>query len=141
MKQYFWTLLTIIISFLAPIQGLLLLMMGFVLFDTITGVYSSVKLKGKESFRSGILFNIVPKLFMYLSTIVLAYGIDLLIINEIFGMKYILAKILSIIFIYTEIKSIDENSMKLGNRSFWTVLKEIIRRLTNIKKDINKLKE
>lgn len=141
MKQYFWTLLTIIISFLAPIQGLLLLMMGFVLFDTITGVYTSVKLKGKESFRSGILFNIVPKLFMYLSTIILAYGVDLLIINEIFGMKYILAKILSIIFIYTEIKSIDENSMKLGNRSFWTVLKEIIRRLTNIKKDINKLKE
>jgi hypothetical protein len=116
-------------------------MMGFVLFDTITGVYTSVKLKGKESFRSGILFNIVPKLFMYLSTIILAYGVDLLIINEIFGMKYILAKILSIIFIYTEIKSIDENSMKLGNRSFWTVLKEIIRRLTNIKKDINKLKE
>ena len=141
MKQYFWTLLTIIISFLAPIQGLLLLMMGFVLFDTITGVYTSVKLKGKESFRSGILFNIVPKLFMYLSTIILAYGVDILIINEIFGMKYILAKILSIIFIYTEIKSIDENSMKLGNRSFWTVLKEIIRRLTNIKKDINKLKE
>jgi hypothetical protein len=141
MKQYFWTILTIILSFLAPIQGLLLLMMGFVLFDTITGVYTSVKLKGKESFRSGILFNIVPKLFMYLSTIILAYGIDRLIINEIFGMKYILAKILSIIFIYTEIKSIDENSMKLGNRSFWTVLKEIIRRLTNIKKDINKLKE
>lgn len=141
MKQYVWTLLTIIISFLAPIQGLLLLMIAFVLVDTITGIYTSVKLKGKESFRSGILFNIVPKIFMYLSTIILAYGVDVLIINEIFGMKYILAKILSIIFIYTEIKSIDENSMKLGNRSFWTVLKEIIRRLTNIKKDINKLKE
>jgi len=141
MKQYVWTLLTIIISFLAPIQGLLLLMIAFVFFDTITGIYASVKLKGQESFRSGILFNIVPKIFMYLSTIILAYGVDILIINEIFGMKYILAKILSIIFIYTEIKSIDENSMKLGNRSFWTVLKEIITRLRYLKKDINGLKE
>jgi hypothetical protein len=48
-----------------------------------------------------------------------------------------LAKILTTIFIYTEIKSIDENSMKMGNRSLWTILKEITTKAKYLKKDIN----
>lgn len=112
-------------------------MMAFIIIDTIIGIYASIKLEGKSSFRSGKLFNIVPKLFIYLSTIILAYGMDKLIIEDLFSIKLVLAKILTTIFIYTEIKSIDENSMKMGNRSLWTILKEIVTRAKYLKKDIN----
>lgn len=114
-------------------------MVAFVFIDTITGIYASIKLEGKSSFRSGRLFNIVPKLFIYLSTIILAYGADILIIEGIFAIKFLLAKILTTTFIYTEIKSIDENSIKVGNRSIWTIIKEILSRAKNIKKDINEI--
>jgi phage-related holin len=137
MKNFIITFLTILISFLAPIKGLLLLMLAFVIIDTITGIYSSVKINGKGSFRSGKLFNIAPKLFIYLSAIMLAYGMDKLIVEDLFAIKLVMAKILTTIFIYTEIKSIDENSIKLGNRSIWTILKEIVTRAKYIKKDIN----
>jgi len=137
MKNYLIPFLTILISFLSPIKGLLLLMMAFIIIDTIIGIYASIKLEGKSSFRSGKLFNIVPKLFIYLSTIILAYGMDKLIIEDLFSIKLVLAKILTTIFIYTEIKSIDENSMKMGNRSLWTILKEIVTRAKYLKKDIN----
>jgi hypothetical protein len=137
MRHFFITFLTLLISFLAPIKGLLLLMLAFVIIDTITGIYATIKLEGKSSFRSGKLFNIAPKLFIYLSAIMLAYGMDKLIVEDLFAIKLVMAKILTTIFIYTEIKSIDENSMKLGNRSIWTILKEIVVRSKNIKKDIN----
>jgi hypothetical protein len=43
-------------------------------------------------------------------------------------------------WIYIEIKSLDESSIKLGNKSFWVLLKEI-NKLKDIKKDLNDIIE
>jgi hypothetical protein len=42
--------------------------------------------------------------------------------------------------LYIEIKSIDETSQKLGNKSFYFIIKSIISKAKDLKKDINELK-
>jgi phage-related holin len=102
----------------------------------------NVKLKGWRSFSSTKLFNIVVKTFFYMSTILLAYLIDQHIIEgSIFNVKNIISKTITFVWIYIEIKSIDETSMKLGNKSFWVILKELISKTKDLKKDINDLNE
>jgi hypothetical protein len=44
------------------------------------------------------------------------------------------------LWIYIEIKSLDESSIKLGNKSFWVLLKEMVNKLKD-KKDLNDIIE
>ena len=133
-------ILLIFTTFLTPITPLLVLMIVFVLLDTFFGIYTSIKIDGISSFRSHKLFNIVVKLFFYLTTIVLAFGIDKYIFDgTIFSIKYLLPKGITMLWIYIEIKSLDESNIKLGNKSFWVLLKEFITKLKGIKTDIGKL--
>lgn len=77
-----------------------------------------------------------------MSTILLAYLIDThLLEGKLFDIKNLISKIITFVWIYIEIKSIDETSMKLGNRSFWVILKELISKTKDLKKDINDLQE
>ncbi|MHC0441002.1 phage holin family protein [Flavobacterium sp. 3-210] len=130
----------IITTFLTPIAGLLWLMMLFVLLDTGFGIYASIKLEGLKSFKSHKLFNIVVKLFFYLMTIIMSFLVNKYLLSEtLFGIKFLIPKIVTALWTYIEIKSIDESSMKLGNKSFWVLLKEMIDRLKGIKSDLNEL--
>lgn len=132
----------IITTFLAPIQGLLFLMLLMVMFDTAFGVYVSIKLNGLKSFKSHKFFNVVVKLFFYLSSIIMTFLLNKYIIGiSIFGIEYLLAKIVTSLWCYIEIKSLDESSMKLGNKSFWVLLKEMISKGKELKKDLNELIE
>jgi hypothetical protein len=47
---------------------------------------------------------------------------------------------MTLIWIYIEIKSLDETSMKLGNKSVWVILKEMTGKLKELKKDLNEIK-
>jgi hypothetical protein len=47
------------------------------------------------------------------------------------------AKTMTTLWIYIEIKSLDESSIKLGNKSFWVLLKEMVNKL----KDLNDIIE
>lgn len=133
-------LILIFTTFLTPITPLFILMIVFVMLDTIFGIYTSILIDGVASFRSHKLFNIVVKLFFYLTTIVLAFGIDKYIFDgTIFNIKYLLPKGITMLWIYIEIKSLDESNMKLGNKSFWVLLKEFIDKLKGIKTDIGDL--
>ena len=57
------------------------------------------------------------------------------------GIKLLFAKVMTAFWIYIEIKSLDETSMKMGNRSFWIVFKEFIEKMKGLKKDLNELIE
>jgi hypothetical protein len=128
--------------FITPIKGMLLLVSFAVAFDTLFAIYVSVKLKGISSFKSTKLFNIVVKTFFYMSTIVFSFLIDKYIFEgKILDISYLISKIITFLWLYIEIKSIDETSMKLGNRSLWVILKEIINKVKSLKKDINEIKE
>ncbi len=138
LKYCFFTFLL----FITPIHGLLILISTAVFFDTFFAICMNVKLKGWRSFSSTKLFNIVVKTFFYMSTILLAYLIDQHIIEgSLFNVKNIISKTITFVWIYIEIKSIDETSMKLGNKSFWVILKELIGKTKDLKKDINDLQE
>jgi hypothetical protein len=131
-------IIAIITTFLTPIKGLLLLMILFIIADTALGIYAAIKLKGIKAYKSTKLFNIVVKSFFYLSSIVLFFMIDKYIFDgTLFDVKFFLSKCITMFWIYIEIKSLDETSMKLGNKSFWVLIKEMISKLKGFKKDLN----
>lgn len=133
--------LTAILTLLVPIKGLILIVIGAVLLDTITGVYTSIKLGGRTSFRSGKLFNFIVKIVFYSVAIILGFFIDKYIFGgEILSIPFLLSKSACLISSYIELKSVDENSQKIGNRPILDIIKEMIKGLKKIKKDINEIK-
>ena len=138
LKSCFLTFLV----FVTPINGLIILISFAVILDTIFAIYVSVKQKGWRSFTSTKLFNIVVKTFFYMSTILLAYLIDTHICEgKLLDIQNLISKTITFVWLYIEIKSIDETSQKLGNKSFGILLKELISKSKDLKKDINDLKD
>lgn len=138
LKSCFLTFLVFVI----PINGLIILISFAVILDTIFAIYVSVKQKGWSSFTSTKLFNIVVKTFFYMSTILLAYLIDTHICEgKLLDIQNLISKTITFVWLYIEIKSIDETSQKLGNKSFGILLKELISKSKDLKKDINDLKD
>lgn len=132
----------IIFTFLTPIHGMLLTTGLFVVIDTIFAIYVVVKLGGWSEFRSAKLWNFCPKTFFYLGGVILSFLVDThLVGGPIWGIDLLICKFVCFLFIYIEIKSIDETNQKLGNRSFWIVIKELITKIKDVKTDINDLKK
>ncbi|CAB5208353.1 Bacteriophage holin family [uncultured Caudovirales phage] len=132
-----------LLAFFAPIKGLLLLLIAFVTIDTIMAIYVSIKMRGIKSFRSALLRKgMTAKIFLYLGTVILAYMVDVYVMGGItFGIQYLLSKGLASVWCYGETKSMDENSMKLGNRSFFVILKEFFKKITGYKDEVKKIIE
>lgn len=126
--------------FIAPIKGMLILISLAVVLDTIFAIYVNVKLYGWSVFCSTKLFNVVVKTFFYMSTILLAFLIDKYILNEsLFGVKFLCAKVVTFVWLYIEAKSIDETSVKLGNKPIWQIIKDLLNKTKDLKKDINEI--
>jgi phage-related holin len=126
--------------FLLPIQGLILTMILFISLDTITALYVTIRLKGWKSFQSTKFFNIVVKSFFYLASITLAFTIDNYIFEgSVMGIKLLLAKSMTAVWVFNEIKSCDENSVKLGNKPFFDMIKELLGKMKQLKKDLNEI--
>ena len=139
---FFKTALITFFVFITPIKGMLLLISFAVGFDTLFAIYVSIKQKGISSFKSTKLFNIVVKIFFYMGAILFAFLIDTYIFEKkLLDIHYLISKIVSFIWLYIEIKSIDETSQKLGNKSLWVIFKDLIAKAKDIKNDINEIKE
>jgi hypothetical protein len=128
----------IIGTFLAPISGIIYTLLFFTLLDTVFGIYRVIRMEGIKGLKSTKLFNVVVKLFFYLGATIGMFFIDKFILNgtKIMNIEFILTKAMAVSFIYIEVKSMDETSVKLGNRSIWIVFAEMIRKFKQIKKDI-----
>lgn len=128
----------IIGTFLAPISGIIYTLLFFTLLDTVFGVYRVVRMEGVKGLKSTKLFNVVVKLFFYLGATIGMFFIDKFILNgtKIMNIEFILTKAMAVSFIYIEVKSMDETSVKLGNRSIWVVFAEMVQKFKQIKKDI-----
>ena len=139
LKALFLTITT----FLTPIKGLLIITGMAVFLDTIFAIYTTIKLNGWSSYQSTKLFNIVVKSFFYLGSITLAFFIDTHIVgtNLIMGIELFLSKVITIFWLYIECKSIDETSQKHGNKPFYVIIKNILEKAKELKKDINGIKE
>lgn len=129
------------LTVLAPIKGLIILLTLLVGADTIFGIYAAVKLGGKNKFKSTKLFNIVVKTFFYVGSLVVVFLADLYIFGgSIYAIPFLLSKITALFWFYIEVKSIDETSMKLGNKSLWVIIVEIIKKAKQFKQDLNDIK-
>lgn len=140
---FFKTLIILITTILTPIKGLLLVT-GFAVFlDTLFAIYTTIKLNGWVSYQSTKLFNIVVKSFFYLGSIILAYSIDTHIIgtNLIMNIDLFLSKVITIFWLYIEVISIDKTSQKQGNKPFYIILKNVLEKAKELKKDINQIKD
>lgn len=137
------SILITLLTFLTPIKGLLILTGIAVFLDTIFAIYVTIKLNGWQSYQSTKLFNIVVKSFFYFGSIVLAFFIDTHIIeqNTLFGINLLISKAVTVFWLYIEVKSIDETSQKLGNKSFYFTIKSFMSKAKDLKKDINEIRE
>jgi hypothetical protein len=54
-----------------------------------------------------------------------------------FGIELLFSKVIAILWIYVEVKSIDETSIKLGNKPLLTLIKEMIAVFKSLKKDMS----
>lgn len=134
--------MTSLIVFLAPIKGLIILISCFVFADTIFAIYATVKLKSWTSFKSSKLFNLAVKSFFYMGSILLGYLIDYFILDgSLYGVNYLISKIVCMFWVFVEVKSIDETSVKLGNKPIYEIIKDLISKAKSIKTDFNELKK
>ena len=139
--QWIKPLMVALLTFLAPIKGLILLLIFFITFDTLMAIYVSIKTRGWKSFTSALLRKgMTSKVILYLGTVVLAYMVDVYIMEgKLFGVSHLLCKGLSSIWIYAEVKSMDENSMKLGNKSFFVIAKDFVHKISGYKEEVKKI--
>jgi len=138
MKEYLLALAISALTVIAPTKAFIVTISLFVFSDTALAIYWTIKKNGMKSFKSSKLFNVVVKTFFYMGAILLAFLIDNFIFEgTLLGIKLLITKGLTLMFCWIEFVSINETSMKLGNRNFWTIFKELIGKSKDIKKDLN----
>lgn len=131
-----------ILTFIAPIKSLLLIVILIVLLDTSSAIYTSIKLKGRKSYSSGKLFNIIPKISFYSFSILISYLLDYFILGgSLFSIPFLLSKSACMVVLWIEGTSINENFIKLGYKSIDIVITDMIKKIKKIKRDFNEIRE
>lgn len=142
-KTYFIYFLTALVAFFTPIIGLIICVFFAIMFDTITGIFKAVKLGGWKSITSRGLSNIVSKMFLYISCLLLIFTIDTHLLNE-FSKEFVsidlfFTKITAILLLFIEVVSIKENIESALNSNIWALFKVTIARAKEFKNDIDEL--
>lgn len=141
-KSELMTIFVTILGFVAPIQYILLAV-GFMIFaDTITGVWKAIK--NKVKITSYKLSQVITKMLIYQSVILLVFGLEIVILDEFIKLfidiPHFLTKIVAIVLISVECKSIHENIEAITNINLFNKGKELLQNIKKAKADINELK-
>ena len=132
--------LTAIISFFLPIQGLLLSVGIVIALDTITGVYRSVKIGGYQSFNSLRLGDVIGKLIMYTTAVIMVYILDKSLVGDIlkiwFSIPFLATKIVTLVLVFIELVSIKENFEEAFKVDIVSLIKNFLKRTKEIKDDV-----
>lgn len=141
--KYLNYFLSSILLFYTPILGLLIGVAVAIAFDTFTGIFKSIKLKGVSSIKSRILSNIISKMALYELCILSLFAIDYFVLNEFvirsFGIIFMFSKICAIMLIFIELVSIKENIEETFGVDLWKLLKNSFNRAKEIKNDVNEI--
>jgi hypothetical protein len=134
--------LIVMVSFLSPVQYVMLAVGAFILLDTIIGIWKAKKLKEKITSRK--LANIINKMLIYQLVTISFFTLDYAIINEfvltVFSINYAMTKIVALTLISIEIFSIDENWQKIKGMSLFEQFKKIILKAKESKDVLKKMK-
>ena len=138
------TVLLTLITFFAPIHGVVLTVISFILFDTVIA-YWRVKKTGVKWTSKKLRVGLVQKSITYVALIVLFFLMDKFILNEFVktfvNIDYFLTKSLTLIFIFIEFTSIDESYTIVRGKSIFQSLKELIGKANDIKNDLKNKNE
>lgn len=132
-------LLKVLLVFFAPIKGIIILVALSTILDTAFGVWKASKLKenvNSKTFRHGF----VPKLMSYVGAIMLVYASDFFIINyltkEVISVDYLATKVIALMLISIEVKSMDESFQKVKGYSFIGKIVKLIIQAKDVKKKL-----
>jgi hypothetical protein len=128
------------IAFLSPIHGVLLTVGLFIMFDTIMA-YWRCKVKKIKWTSKKLRVGLVPKFLSYQTIVILFFLMDKYILFEftkyIIDIDFLMTKILAIILLYIEYKSINETFIIIKGKSLTAYLKELLKLGNDIKDDFN----
>jgi hypothetical protein len=139
MKLYLSSVLTVFFLFFAPVKGIIFIVALATIIDTCFGVWKAVKLGEdvtSKLFRKGLL----SKLITYVAATMLIFASDVFIINEltksVVSVEFISTKVISLVLVAIEVKSMDESFVKVKGYSFIDKAKSIIVKIKNIKGEL-----
>jgi hypothetical protein len=134
-------------TFISPIAGVLFAVGVFIALDAIFARYRCYVLKVKwtsRKFRTGL----IPKIITYNIFVISFFVLDKFVINDFITLftqiPFVLTKILALVLIYIEIKSVDESFEVIKGKSLFKYLIEMIvqaKKLNKQMSDINEAKE
>jgi hypothetical protein len=134
------SLLKVIIVFFAPIKGIIVLVALSTVLDTGFGFWKAKHLKQKITSKIW-RYGFVPKVLSYVTAVMLAYTADYFIINElmklVLSVDFLSTKLLALVLISIEVKSMDESFVKVKGWSFLQKITSYILKAKNIKKQIS----
>jgi len=139
MKLYLSSVLTVFFLFFAPVKGIILMVALSTIIDTCFGVWKAKSLKEpitSKMFRNGL----IPKLVSYIAVVMLVYASDVFIINglttSVVSVEFISTKVIALVLLSVEVKSMDESWIKVKGYSFIDKIKAIIVKLKDVKKEL-----
>lgn len=147
LKQTFAVLTTglaLFITWLSTVAPIIVLLICFIVFDTVMGIAASIY--AKKPILSRKLQRFIVKSLLYSVTLLAFYGVDDLLINDALiqatGVNLALTKIWATFLCSVEAFSIDEKfrSMNRG-RGFAYYFNRSIRRIRNAKQKISSITE
>jgi peptidoglycan biosynthesis protein MviN/MurJ (putative lipid II flippase) len=139
-ETYLITLVNVLIVFFSPVAGIVLMVAMATLIDTGFGIWRSIKVGQGFSSRK-MRFGFVPKLLAYCAAVMLIYASDYYIINDLTQMvvsvKFLSTKLLSLVLISIEVKSMDESFKEVKWWSFLDRMIGLIIKAKNVKKELS----
>jgi hypothetical protein len=134
--------LQIILAFLLPIKEMILIVGLMIIFDTITGLYKSRKLK--IPITSNKLSALISKLFLYEMCLITSFIVDKYVVGEFISIfstiPFFLTKIVCLFMVGVEVTSIAENYKAVSGVSVWDKFKQMTRRIKDAKQEIEDIK-
>jgi hypothetical protein len=141
--EFITYLISSLMLFFTPIYGLLIAVAAAIGLDTLTGIIRDIKLYGWKSFRSRKLSNVVSKMVLYESSILLLYPIDYYLMNELLSphinINYFFTKICCVILLLIELVSIKENFESSFKVNIWGLIKSGLNRAKEVKEDFTNI--
>ena len=133
-----------VIAFLAPVAGVIITVIGFVLLDTRYAYLRVKKNNGSWTSRK-LRVGLINKLITYVSLIILLYMTDKFLVNyllmPIFGIELLFSRLMTLVFIYIEYLSIEESYKSINGYTLYDKFRDMLRKFNHIKNDIKNTNE
>jgi peptidoglycan biosynthesis protein MviN/MurJ (putative lipid II flippase) len=128
-----------LLIFLSPIKYIVLLVALSTIIDTFFGLWraynTNVSIQSKK-LRHGF----VPKLITYCFAVIITYCTDFYILNDltqtVVAVDFLSTKLLALVLISIEVKSMDESFEAVKNYSFLDKIISTVRKVKDVKKEM-----